>query len=856
MFVVPRSGWMHASENAPARCIATLIAAWCGMLFSEASIGHSQNVAADVQAEPSESQPTAIRQLLEQNCFECHADGASEGNLALDQLLVQPITEASSQAWRKVLENLRAGTMPPPDSGHRLSRDAVQTLVEWIKFDAMGLDRDHPDPGRITLRRLNRREYANTIRDLFGIDFNADVIFPPDDTGYGFDNVGDALSLSPMVVEKYLAAASQIVEQSVPKVNLVPPEQRFFARDIQGDGGRNADNMRLNRSHRVERAFEVRDRGRYALEVVLKSGGSFEFSPQRAALKCTLDGASLFEGEVGWDESKRDKRTFEFDWTPSQHELVFELTPIELDEPIKNDWFADLDIESITIRGPFDRSYWKHPPGYDRIFTRDAAPEDPEARTEYVREIFRRVGERIFRRPIDPGTLERLVKIVGEAEQQPDTTFEAAVAHAMVPMLASPRFLFRFEETLEPEGDAPFPLVDEYTLASRLSYFLWSTMPDDALLELARSNRLREQLQPTVERMLSDPRAKSLVENFAGQWLRTRDVEKTSIDPIAVYGLQAEFEERLAWIRKNRQPRRPGNDAPADPEAEAMRARFQELRKIQDMWNADVRNAMRRETEMLFACIVTENRDIADLIDPGFTFLNERLANHYGIPNVRGPEMRRVELTPDSPRGGILTHGTMLAVTSNPTRTSPVKRGLYILENILGTPAPPAPPNVPALEDAAKHFPGREPSLKELLASHRDSPLCASCHARMDPLGLALENFDALGVWRDHDKQQPIDAAGQLITGESFRDFRDLRRIIARERREDFFRCAAQKMLVYALGRGTEYYDEDTLDHLVDRLNSNGGRFRELIYGIIESAPFQRQRPSPIPIGITATNTP
>jgi mono/diheme cytochrome c family protein len=693
-------------------------------LFAHGQVGDRPSVEDAIQ-------PSAVpQQLLEQNCFECHANGANEGNFALDDLLGQPANEATSHAWRKVLANLRAGTMPPPDSSQRLSLASVRTLAEWIKFEAMGLDRDHPDPGRITLRRLNRREYANTIRELFGIDFNADVIFPPDDTGYGFDNVGDALSLSPMVVEKYLAAASQIVEQAVPKVNLVPPEQRFTARDIQGDDGRNADNMRLNRSHRVKRAFEVRHQGRYAIEVVLKSGGSFESSPQRAVLKCNLDGESLLEKEVGWDESKRDTRTWEFDWEPSQHELVFELTPIELDEPPKNDWFADLDIESITIRGPFDRSYWKHPPGYDRIFTRDQAPEDSDARAEYVREVFYRLGERIFRRPIAPGTLDRLVTIVHEAEQQPDTTFEAAVAQAIIPMLASPRFLFRIEETVQPPSDDPFPLVDEYSLASRLSYFLWSTMPDEALLELARTNRLREQLQPTVERMLADPRAKSLVENFAGQWLRTRDVEKTSIDPIAVYGLQSEFEERLAWIRKNRQPRRPGADAPADPEADAMRARFQELRKIQDMWNADVRNAMRRETEMLFACIVTENRDIADLIDPGFTFLNERLANHYGIPDVKGSEMRRVALSPDSPRGGILTHGTMLAVTSNPTRTSPVKRGLYILENILGTPAPPAPPNVPALEDAAKHFPGREPSLKELLASHRDAPLCASCHAR------------------------------------------------------------------------------------------------------------------------------
>jgi len=783
-------------------------------------------------------------QTLEQHCFDCHGRGASEGNLQLDTLLEQSASEQTRQTWWKVLANLRAGTMPPPDSGTQPTKQQLQSLGEWIKFDALGIDKIHPDPGRVTLRRLNRREYANTIRDLLGIEFNAEIAFPPDDTGFGFDNIGDALSLSPMVVEKLLAAASQVVQEAVPKTHLEMPEQRFRAVEIRGEGGRHADNMRMNRPHRVGCSFEITDPGTYSLEIVLKSGGSFEFSPQRCTLTCRLDDEDLFQGEYGWNESKREFRTFEREWQPGQHRLEFEVIPIELEEKVKEEWFADLDVESVAIRGPADRKYWKHPKGYDRVFTRDQAPEDPEGRREYAREIFRRFGERAFRRPVDEPVLQRLVDIVEEHSQQPDTTFEGSIAHAIVPLLASPRFLFRIEEPEITDSEAPYPLVDEFALASRLSYFLWSTMPDEELLGLARNGQLRAQFHPTVKRMLADPRANAIVKNFVGQWLRTRDVEKVSIDPLAVYGLQSEFEELLSVMRRNRTGRRgpPNSDAPVDPETERRRKRFQELKKIQEMWDNEVRVAMRRETEMLFESIATENRDLAEIIDPGYTFLNERLASHYGIPDVRGPEMRRVALPADSVRGGILAQGTMLTVTSNPTRTSPVKRGLYVLENILGTPTPPAPPNVPALEDSSSKFQGREPSLKELLAAHREDALCSSCHSRMDPLGIALENFDALGAWREREKDQPIDAGGQLITGESFRDFRDLRRIIATDRREDLYRCIAHKMLVYALGRGIDYYDEHTLDIVVERLMSHGGKFEELIFGIVESPPFQRQR--------------
>lgn len=816
--------------------VITALVASASSVLSPASFGQTSETALAVL------KPAEARAWFEQHCFDCHSGDANEGNLQLDRLLEAPHNDSTHQAWWKVLANLRAGTMPPPDAGERPSETQVRALASWIKRDAMGINPDQPDPGRVTLRRLNRREYANTIRDLLGIDFNAEIVFPPDDTGYGFDNVGDALSLSPMLVEKYLSAASQIIHEAVPKANLEVPQQRIRASDIRGDDGRNAGNMRLNQSYKVGCTFEISTPGVYELEIVLRSGGSFEFSPQRCSLSCRLDDMPLFEGEYGWDEAKRDTRQFTRTWEPGRHRVEFVLTPIELKEPADDGSFADLDVERVTVRGPEGREHWTHPQGYHRFFTRDAAPEDPSERRAYAREVLQRFGERAFRRPVADHSLDNLVSIAETHQSETQSTFEASIAHAMIPMLASPRFLFRMEEPVHSSSD-PYPLIDEWSLASRLSYFLWSTMPDDALFDLARNGQLRAQLRPTVERMLADPRSSAMLRNFVGQWLRTRDVEKTSIDPLAVYGLQPEFQELLAFIRRTR-GQRPSKDAPEtkDPESEQRRKRFQELRAIQDMWNADVRSAMRRETEMLFESIAKENRDLAELIDPGYTFLNERLAKHYGIEGVKGPDMRRVELPPESVRGGILTQGTLLTVTSNPTRTSPVKRGLYILENLLGTPTPPAPPNVPALEDSTSKFQGREPTLKELLAAHRESALCSSCHSRMDPLGIALENFDALGVWRETEKNQPIDASGKLITGEPFQDFRDLRKRIAVDHREDFYRCVTQKMFVYALGRGVEYHDEHAIDLVVDQLLQQNGKFQEMIFGIIESAPFQRQR--------------
>jgi hypothetical protein len=374
---------------------------------------------------------------------------------------------------------------------------------------------------------------------------------------------------------------------------------------------------------------------------------------------------------------------------------------------------------------------------------------------------------------------------------------------------------------------------------------------------LAERGELRANLSAQVERMLNDPRSAALAENFAGQWLRARDIEHTEIDPLAALGLQQDFakaERDIQRLRREREQRIANGEKPSaikadeqdDPrrqERERIRTEYRRLVAVRAMLDGEFRQAMRDETLKYFEYIAHENRDVLELIDSNYTFLNESLAKHYGIEGVEGDEMRRVELQAGSPRGGVLTQATLLAVTSNPGRTSPVKRGLFILENILGSPPPPPPPpNVPPLEDAATGIQDHRPTVRELQERHRRDPLCNACHARMDPLGLALENFNALGMWRDSENEQPIDASGTLLTGETVAGIRDLKRIIKEQHRLDFYRCLTEKLLTYALGRGLEYHDEVTVDQIVARLDLKQGKFSALLMGIINSAPFQKVR--------------
>jgi hypothetical protein len=420
----------------------------------------------------------------------------------------------------------------------------------------------------------------------------------------------------------------------------------------------------------------------------------------------------------------------------------------------------------------------------------------------------------------------------------------------MVAVLASPRFLFRQEHWQTASAANSYPLIDDYTLASRLSYFLWSSMPDDELIQQAAAGTLRQNLSAQVTRMLADKKAGALEDNFVGQWLQARDIDTIPIDARSVLARESENDPDLDLKKKRFYEL---NALPDDKISPAEKSEFESLRftifhdpnnEPRYSLTGDIRYAMRQETDDVFKYVFSQDHDLLELLDSDYTYLNEPLARFYGLTNVTvtGDEMRRVVLPPDCPRGGVLTEGTVLAVTSNPTRTSPVKRGVFILNNILGIPPLPPPPNIPPLESAAHGLANRTPTLRETLAAHRENPLCASCHNQMDPLGLALEHFNAMGMWRNEEYNQPIDASGKLVTGESFSNIQELKHILVKNHAEDFYRTVTEKLLTYAVGRGLDYYDVATVDQIVARVEKSGGKPSALIAGIIDSAPFQKTR--------------
>lgn len=784
-----------------------------------------------------------IRPLIQKYCWDCHADGAAEGNRSFDTAESEAALIADRNLWWAVLKNVRADIMPPGDSPRPTAAEK-QTLSNWIKRDVIGTDPADPDPGRVTLRRLNREEYRNTIRDLMGIDYDTSVEFPPDDTGHGFDNVGDVLSLSPLLMEKYLQAASEIVEQAVPRVGReLPVEVLGGERWRSADRSVNAGDLEFYSAATVSRGITLEHAGEYRLIVELNVSGGFEFDPGRCRLSCRADTVELWSQDFKWEEDQSQRIERQITLAAGERTIDFVLEPLTPREEKKHD--PKLRVRRVRLEGPLDPDLWRATQGYDRFFTRPVPPpaEDEAARTAYARDVLSRFALRAFRRPVDPGTLDAAVAFCREIDHAPDRGFEDSIAQTMAAMLASPRFLFRWEGTAESTDGSRFPLLDDHALASRLSYFLWSTMPDQELFELAKRGELRSNLDGQLARMLADSRSDRLIKNFVGQWLQTRDVEGASIDPLSALGHREEYDElREKFFRSGRRSRDPQPDDP--PELTQARERMRQLREVRDLWSEDLRRAMRQETEQFVTHVLRENRPLLDLIDCDYTFVNERLAKHYGIDGVTGDELRRVSLPADSPRGGVLTQGTFLVVTSNPSRTSPVKRGLFILDNILGTPAPPAPGQVPELEASRERIADHEPTLREALELHRREPLCASCHTRFDPLGLALENFNALGMWRDEEAGQAIDPTGQLITGEAFNSLAELKAILRTTRRLDFYRCVSERLLTYALGRGVQPEDEETLDQLVARLDDSGGQAAQLISGIVHSAAFQRQRPA------------
>ncbi len=794
-----------------------------------------------------------IQPILEQYCFGCHGNGAKKGGVSLDGLNAGDAS-AQRELWWGVLKNVRAGIMPPHAKPQPTATEK-KVLDDWIKSTAFAIDPREIDPGRVTVRRLNRVEYRNTIRDLIGVDYDTNSEFPADDTGHGFDNNGDVLTMSPLLLERYLAAASTVIGKVVPTVPRVmprkdlpgssfkivgntatpPPNGRFGGPALSYyEKSAATANMQVDRDGTYKLAFDLSANERFV-------DGVNDYNRCRVVLKA--DGKELLRKEFAREEGTPFHFEFNQDWKAGPHPVAIEVEPLTPNE--KQARSLVIRIQSVSLHGPADPKFWVRPAGYERFFPRDV-PEGPAERRAYAREILGKFATKAFRRPVDEATTNRLVVLAESISSRSGQTFEAGVAQAMTAVLTSPRFLFREEP--QSRSSERFPEVDEFALASRLSYFLWSSMPDDELFRLASEGKLRANLKPQMARMLADGRSGEFFRNFVGQWLQARDIDSVIINAPAVI-LRDEPPDPEAERRRTRfreLARKPAEELTAAEKKELQEARaafprnFRRFREFE--LTGDLRLAMRRETEMLVEHIVREDRSLLEVLDCNYTFLNERLARHYGIEGVTGDRMRKVELPKGSPRGGILTQATVLAVTSNPDRTSPVKRGLYILDNILGSPPAPPPPNIPSLEEAGRKGGGKPLTVREQMVLHRDQPLCASCHARMDPLGLALENFNALGRFREKERTTAVDASGKLITGEPFQNVQDLKRVLVTQHRREFYQCLTEKMLTYALGRGLEATDVETVDAIVARIERDGGKASALVAGVVESVPFQRMR--------------
>jgi mono/diheme cytochrome c family protein len=760
-------------------------------------------MACSVSAADEPGYKAKVLPLLKTYCYDCHGDGADKGGVSLDSFTNFTALTADRKLWLGVWQNLETQMMPPAKKPQPTEAER-KIIAKWIESDVFKLDPANPDPGRVTIRRLNREEYKNTILDLFGVDFDVTEAFPTDDSGYGFDNIGDVLTISPILLEKYLDAARDISDKVVNS-----GEARIPTIWVSGDDFKDKANPKVSPNHlnfsepnTVAVTRDIKHPGPYKITLDLAVEGSKDATVHAATAVLKVDGKEIERRDLGWDANRTVSISDQAVLTKGPHTISIELIPKR--EPAEGENRLHANLDALKLHGPLDRSFLERPKEYFKVFMDGQPPLATAPRAEYRKKILRYFTMRAFRRPADEATLAKLVSIAEGVEKAPGGSFESGIGQALTAMLASPRFLFRAEIQPEPNNPAQVVRVDEYALASRLSYFLWSSLPDDELLALARDGKLRANLRAQVDRMLKDDKGRRFVRNFAGQWLQTRDVETVSIDA-----------QRILRIRRN-----------------------EDADKI---FNGRVRRAMRQETEMLFGYLVRENRPLTELLSSDYTFLNETLANFYDIPGVKGQEMRKVTLPKDSHRGSVLTHGSLLLVTSNPTRTSPVKRGLFVLENLLGTPAPPAPPNVPTLE-STKQNSADFLTMRQAMELHREKPLCASCHQRMDPIGLALENFNALGKFRDKEGSKPIDTAGQLVTGEKFTNTVELAKILVTSRRKDFLRCATEKLLTYATGRGVEYYDAPTIEKIVEQMEHGGLKTRSLIYGVVESAPFQMRR--------------
>jgi len=772
------------------------------MVALACGVGAPVSLADDAKARAT-SFEAEVAPLLETYCHACHGDGRSKGDVSFDGLEKSVQNLESRKLWLRIWKNLRTDLMPPVKRKQPTEAERKK-LIAWIEREILELDPAASDPARVTMRRLNRVEYRHTIQDLLAVDYDATRDFPPDDTGYGFDTIGDVLTLSPLLMEKYLSAAEKIMAQAIPERVGSPEPVNIDPRSFRGEDRRTtARFLRAGIAHRVGHDWEAKAVGKHRFEISYQIDSRAAAKGHAATWQIHVGGEKRASQKISSDDPKPKplEIAVEVPKTGTQR-IELEMVPPEGIETGRNFPLAVRVLE-VQITAPVGGIPWEsYPESYRRVFTEGLPAGDSANREGEARKILAHFAMRAYRRPVDDETLAKLVELAKSKGFGDQSEFEAGIRFASTAVLASPEFLFR-GESYRGDGTGKAKPIDEYSLASRLSYFLWSSTPDEDLLKLAREGKLREQLRATVDRMLLDAKSERFARHFVGQWLQTRDLDGRFFDTPHILG---------------------GIDGG----------------KARQIFNLFTRVDMKRETELFFRHLLVEKRPAVELITADYSFLNDRLAKFYGVDGVSGSEFRKISLESNPRLGGILSQGSFLITTSNPTRTSPVKRGLFVLDNLLGVPPPPAPPEIPELEETRKKL-GENPTVAEMLAQHRADPLCRSCHARMDPIGLALESFNAIGQWR-RGKDKPVDTSGVLVTGETFDGIAGLRKVLSGPRRKDFHRCLTEKLLTYSLGRGVEYYDAPSVDKIVAEAEEAGGGLRDFLYGIIESAPFQLVR--------------
>jgi hypothetical protein len=746
--------------------------------------------------------------VLKRYCVTCHNEKAMTAKLAIDRLNPDKVQQ-NPDVWEKVVRKLRAGTMPPPGSP-RPTQEVHDATVSWLEKE---LDRTaQPNPGRPALRRLNRAEYGNAIRDLLDLQVDVESLLLPDDAAFGFDNIGDLLDVSPSLLERYLTAADRVSALAVGDASTPAGSQTLSAR---GDQSQNIDRegMPLGTVGGLMARFNFPLSGEYEFRVALLRNNlagirGLEHPHQ---LEISVDGERLLLETVGGDaDANRPGATItdKSDFTDARlrvrapiqagpHEVAAtfvrkigesttRLRPFDRSNADTYESIGRPHVDTLTVLGPFLPIGSGDTPSRRRIFICKPGDRTPPREEEIcARKVLSTLAQRAYRRPVTAADLDLLLPFYRDGRQKGQ--FETGIQLALRRLLTSPSFLFRAEADPQ-NGDAV--RISDIDLASRLSFFLWSSIPDDTLLNLASRNRLHEPavLEEQMRRMVADPRADAMSENFAGQWLHLRNLD----------GIH------------------PNTDEFPD-------------------FDNDLRLAFQREAELFFASIMREDRSALDFLTADYTFVNERLARHYGIPEVYGSRFRRVTLGQGfEMRRGLLGKGGVLMSTSRADRTSPVLRGKWILENLIGSAPPPPPPDVPPLDDK----PGPKPrTIRERMAVHR-APGCASCHQIIDPLGFALEGFDAVGAWRTHEAGAPVDASARLTDGRAVNGVDELRAALA-ARPDAFVQTLTEKLMIYALGRGLQYYDMPVVRAIVRDSKAKNYSFDSILLGIVRSTPFQ-----------------